>query len=125
MNLCSVNDVLDRLSELSGRMLAVHGFLRVEFEHVALWHVPEKERRRREPTSRLVHDSSLWLRLHSEGPGPDRHALRAWHGHIVTAVGIVHRPRSSRGCGHLACWPAELEVMSIQTDNGPFPGQTV
>ncbi len=55
----SVNEALDQLDRLAGGPVAIHGILRFEFEHVAIWHYPKAERRDVEPFGQA--SSSIWL----------------------------------------------------------------
>lgn len=41
----SVNEALDQLGKLNGEPICVHGILRFEFEHLAIWHYPKAGRR--------------------------------------------------------------------------------
>lgn len=55
----SINEALDQLDRLDWEPMALHGILHFEFEHVAIWHYPNSERRNAELFGKA--SSSTWL----------------------------------------------------------------
>lgn len=108
MEVLSVNQALDRLVDLDGRPVYIHGELRFEFEWVAIEHVPRAERREDSFPSRHI-----WLSC--EPPlGFDESVLTRWAGRHVPVEGrLVAAPQ---GAGHLLA-RAQLRS-SPRTSNG-------
>ncbi len=111
-NPLSVHEALDRLHELDGHPVAVQGVLHFEFEHVAIWHDPESERRDVDPYGSA--SSSIWLTAGSGSIRLNERGLEQLHGRKVTVLGTLHGPDPGfGGCGHLSGSPAEILVGSI------------
>ena len=104
----SVNEALDQLTRLNGEAVAVHGILRYEFEHIAIWHYPKAERRDD------GHDSCIWLSTGAGSVQFNHRGLDRLNGHRVSVMGTLHAPDPRfGGCGHLSGAPAEIMVSSI------------
>ena len=108
----SVNEALDQLDRLDGEPVAIHGILRFEFEHVAIWHYPKAERRDAEPFGQA--SSSIWLSTGSGSVQLNERGLEKLGGHRVSVLGTLHAPDPHfGGCGHMSGTPAEILVSSI------------
>jgi hypothetical protein len=108
----SVNEALDQLDRLDGEPVAIHGILRFEFEHVAIWHYPKAERRDAEPFGQA--SSSIRLSTGSGSVQLNERGLEKLDGHRVSVLGTLHVPDPHfGGCGHMSGTPAEILVSSI------------
>lgn len=104
----SVNEAIEQLIRLDGEPVAVHGILRYEFEHIAIWHYPKAEQ----------HDddygSCIWLSTGSGSVQLNHRGLERLNGHRVSVMGTLHAPDVRLGgCGHMSTAPAEIMVSSI------------
>ena len=59
----TVNELVDRRSELHGTPVEVIGQLSFEFEDQALWHFPKAERRPAPESDPAFYSSSVWIAL--------------------------------------------------------------
>jgi hypothetical protein len=108
----SVNEALDQLECINGKPVCVHGILRFEFEHIAIWHYPKAERRDLDPFGQA--SSSIWLSVGSGSVRFNERGLEKLDGHRVAVLGTIHAPDPHfGGCGHLSGSPAEILVSSI------------
>lgn len=111
----SVNEVIDRLSELDGRPIEVTGLLTFEFENTSIGHFPKAERRDiTEEVEPSYYQSSLWLAFGSGSVQPNEKVLSSWAGKRVLVTGILRGPSGPFGCGHFSGWACEIEPYSIE-----------
>ena len=101
-----VNDVIDRLQELSGKDVVVQGLLHYRFEDVALYHVPLAEQR-------PDYGSSIWLTM-GHGAPFDPKLCESLDGKLVTVTGRVFEPHSILGAGHTGLWPAQILPRTLE-----------
>jgi hypothetical protein len=108
----SVNEALDQLGKLNGEPICVHGILRFEFEHLAIWHYPKAGRRDVDPFGQA--SSSIWLSIGVGSAQFNERGLEQLNGHRVMVLGTIYAPDPKfGGCGHLSGSPAEILVSSI------------
>jgi len=110
----TVNELIDRLSNLHGKPVEVIGLLSFETENNALWHFPKGERRGVSESDPPVYLSSVWIAFGNGSIQPNEKKLSQWNGKRVSVSGIVYRPRYPGGCGHFGGWACEIEPYSIQ-----------
>lgn len=104
----SVNEAIEQLVRLDGAAVSVHGILRYEFEHVAIWHYPKAEQHDD------GHGSHIWLSTGSGSVQLNHPGLEELNGHRVSIMGTLHAPDVRfGGRGHLSIAPAEIMVSSI------------
>lgn len=112
----SVNAALSALPALDGNDVQIDGILHFEFEDVALYHYPKRER----------HDgygSSIWLEVGTGSLGFDRAVCARLNGKRVTVQGTLYGPDAGfGGCGHMSLWPAVLLARTLERET--FPTQT-
>lgn len=118
----SVNDTLDRISELAGSPVEVEGVLDSSFDGCLgrseywLLHYPKAERRTAATTPQSVQPSRLWLAFGDGSLRPNPVALTRWNGKRVRVQGIAWPARTASEdlfAGN-SVYYAHLEVYSIQ-----------
>jgi hypothetical protein len=109
----SVNHAIDQLPTLDGEHVCVEAVLEFDFECVCLWHFPKAERRDKSPSGIGAYASSIWLTSGSGAAQLNRNVLAKWSGHRVRVMGVLRKPGTLGGCGHMSGWPAEIEAISI------------
>ena len=102
-----VNEVIDRLHELSGKDVAVQGLFHYRFEDVGLYHVPLAEQR-------PDYGSSIWLTVGYGALAFDPKVCESLDGKLVTVTGRVFEPHSIFGAGHMGLWPAEILARTLE-----------
>lgn len=111
----SVNQLIDRLSELDGQAVEVTGLLTFEFENVSIGHFPKSERREiTEEVEPPYYQSSVWLSFGSGSIQANEKILSKWVGKRVLVTGVLRGPRGPGGCGHFGGWGCEIEPYSIE-----------
>ena len=104
----SVNGALADLSALEGDDLHVQGILHFEFEDVALYHHPKRERRD-------GYDSSIWLEVGMGSLGFNTETCTRLNGKLVSVQGTLYRPDPTfGGCGHGSLWPAVILARTLE-----------
>lgn len=113
--LISVNEAIDRLSELHGKSVEIYGTLSLDFETQCISHAPDSERRRNYKNNRFIEDSSIWIDFNSDATGNPDEAFRQYDRQKVVITGILSKPPPNYdGCGHFSQWPAEIGVAAIR-----------
>lgn len=110
----SVNELVDRISELHGTPVEVIGLLSFEFEDQSLWHFPKAERRPAPESGPAFYSSSVWIAFGGGSIQPNKTALTRWNGKHVYVSGIVYGASDRFGCGHMGGWPCEIVPYSIE-----------
>jgi hypothetical protein len=114
-NVLSVNELIDRASELDGQPVDVAGILTLEFEDCSLGHFPKVERREITETIDTPHyPSSVWITFGTGSIQPDEDVLARWTRKRVRVVGIVHVPEDGAGCGHFGRWACEVGAYAVE-----------
>ena len=103
----SVNEALAALPTLDGTDVQIIGILHFEFEDVALYHHPQRDRND-------GYASSIWLDVGTGSPGFDPVAASRLNGKLVTVQGTLHGPDATFGCGHMGLWPAVVQVGTME-----------
>jgi hypothetical protein len=104
----SVNQALAALLTLDGNDVQIKGILHLEFEDVAIYHHPKRERND-------GYASSIWLDVGTGSLGFDRVACSSLHGKLVTVQGTLRGPDAKfGGCGHLSLWPAAVQTRTME-----------
>ena len=104
----SVNEALTALTTLNGNDVQIVGILHFEFEDVALYHHPKRERNDGEA-------SSIWLDVGTGSLGFDPVACSRLNGKLVTVQGTLHGPDANfGGCGHMSLWPAVVRARTME-----------
>jgi hypothetical protein len=111
----SVNEAINRLSELVGTKVSIYGLLDFGFECMCVNHIPESEKRSAPVgSSRYAFDSSIWTNYEG-GYFLEGEALRKFNRQQVAISGLLRGPEpDDLGCGHLGGWPAAIKVFRIQ-----------
>lgn len=111
----SVNELIDRTSELDGKPVEVAGLLVFEFENTSLEHFPKAERREITDDIEAPHyQSSVWLAFGSGSIQPNERVISRWVGKRVRVSGVVRGPNGLGGCGHFGGWGCEIEPYTIE-----------
>jgi hypothetical protein len=104
----SVNQALARLDDLAGTDITVQGRLAFEFENVALYHVPSRERR-------VGCESSIWLSVACGSLAFDERLCARLSGKVVVVEGTLLKPKPFfGGSGHMSLWPAEILARTLE-----------
>jgi hypothetical protein len=114
----SVNEAIERLSELAGTKVSIYGLLDFGFECMCVNHIPEREKRNVPAgASRYAFDSSIWTD-YENGYVLEGEALSKFDRQQVVISGYLRGPEPYHwGCGHFDGWPAEIKVFQI----GSYP----
>ena len=109
----TVNEAIDRLSELSGNDICISGELSLEFEGHCISHLPRAERL--SDCGDGIYSSSIWTRFDLNAIGQREQWLYQFDARIVTVAGQLYGPEPGYdGCGHFCLWPAGIVVSMIQ-----------
>jgi len=121
-NPISVNDAIDRLSELAGQRISLFGSLSLDFEGTCVSHIPKAERRG-DGTS--TYQSSIWVNFDIAAFKQLAQWLHQFDGRHVRLTGTLMPPLDGyEGCGHFSMWPAELVVTSIDNYSTTLNGDS-
>lgn len=108
----SVNEAIDRLTELAGQAVSVFGSLALDFEGTCINHVPKTERRADEIGT---YQSSIWVNFDLAAINQPEQWLDQFDARHVRLGGKLEAPIDGYdGCGHLSLWPGQLNVTSIE-----------
>jgi hypothetical protein len=100
----TVNELVENLGALNGQTVSVHGVLRVEREHHAIWHLPESEQHGQQ--------SCLWVLFHHATLGTRESQLPQFDRRCVTALGVLDISRK----GHFSQFPGTITIRSMTFD---------
>ena len=115
----SVNDAIERLAELAGRIVCIFGSLSLEFEGTCICHTPKAESRN---DGAGMYQSSIWVHFDLAAINQSEQWLDQFDGRHVRVSGTLMAPQHGYdGCGHLSLWPAELNVTSIEKYKAGLP----
>lgn len=114
INPISVNDAIDRLSELAGQEVVLVGSLALDFEGTCITHIPKNECRCRDDET-CAFRSSIWITFDLTAINQREQWLGQFDGRHVRVTGVLHAPEKEfGGCGHFSLWPAEITVTAIE-----------
>ena len=114
-NVLSVNELIDRASELDGQPVDIVGILTFEFEDCSLGHFPKVERREiTETIDTPYYPSSVWITFGTGSIQPNEEVLTRWTRKRVRVVGVVHVPKDGAGCGHFGRWGCEVDAYTVE-----------
>lgn len=104
----SVNQALAALTTLDGNDVQIEGILHFEFEDVAIYHHPERDRND-------GYASSIWLAVGTGSLGFDQVVCSRLNGKLVTVQGTLRAPDAKfGGCGHMSLWPAVVQARTME-----------
>jgi hypothetical protein len=117
-NPITINHVLDRLPELSGRPVELEGVLVSDGGHYQVLHYPKSERRTEHTDGQLSYAPSVVLEFGDGSSQPNKVALSRWQGKRVRVHGILKArllPREYAGMDIFGIiYPGSIEPYSIQ-----------
>jgi hypothetical protein len=120
VNPISVNDAIDRLTELAGQNVSVFGSLSLELEGTCINHIPKTESRH---DGTGTYQSSIWVNFDLAAIKKREQWLDQFDGRHVRVMGKLVEPLDGYdGCGHFSMWPAELNVMAIEKYSATVTG---
>lgn len=105
----SVNQAIERVSDLQGAVVSIYGALSLEFEGCCITHIPRAEIRAD------WYQSSIWADFDLNALGQPAQWLKQFDGRHVRVTGVLAGPEPEfGGCGHFSLWPAKLVITAIQ-----------
>jgi hypothetical protein len=118
-NPLSVNEALDRITELNGMPVELEGILAVEPEGYHLLHYPNAERKPDHvDLSQRRYPHSVILAFGSGSLQPNQIALQRWIGKRVRVHGVLHSTPLPKGDEETVLMglytPARIEPYSVQ-----------
>jgi hypothetical protein len=120
INPLSVNDTIDRLTELAGQEVSLFGSLALDFEGTCINHIPKSECR---DNGIGTYQSSIWVNFDLAAINQREQWLGQFDGRHVRLTGTLVAPLDGYdGCGHFSMWPAELNVKSIEKYSATLTG---